>query len=405
MIWIHSGGFAVGWKSQSGGPGGLFERSRLDGSDEILYVAMNYRLGALGWLAGPGVLRGIGSGNVGLFDQRLAMLWVKENIWRFGGDPDEVTVFGESAGGASILHHITANGGLGPAPPFKRAILQSAAFFPQPEPTQQYEGYKRLLNETGTGSLTELRKLEPEDLIEANSKVIRRSNYGQFTFGPVIDGFYVPTLPGVSLLAGQYHRGIELMLAYNELEGLLFTPPYIQTNESFHQYLQSVLPAAPGSALTRIEEFYPPLEEGIRGGEPAARINRLAQALGDAAVNCNTYYLHHATTVFEPSKIHRGYFFAPLGAIHSLDVQYTYFPEAQPDKPKTLPSSTKALQRYLTNFAKTGDPNDDLKPNLPSFPQYEAGKQVIKFGPLSIFAAEDPINVERCEWWQLAEYY
>jgi len=96
---------------------------------------MNYRLGALGWLADPGVLRGGGTGNVGLFDQRLAMVWVKENIWRFGGEPDEVTVFGESVGGASILHHITANGGLDDAPPFKRAILQSPAFFPQPEPT------------------------------------------------------------------------------------------------------------------------------------------------------------------------------------------------------------------------------------------------------------------------------
>lgn len=105
----------------------------------------------------------------------------------------------------------------------------------------------------------------------------------------MIDGFYTPTLPGVSLLAGQYHKGIEIMLAYNELEGLIFTPPFIQNNESFRQYLESVFPAAPETAITIIEELYPPLKEGDSGGEPAAKVNRLAQALGDTAVNCNTH--------------------------------------------------------------------------------------------------------------------
>ena len=283
---------------------------------------MNYRLGSFGWLAGPELLRAGGTANLGFYDQHLALLWVKDNIWRFGGNPDEVTVFGESAGASSILHHITAHGGLGDAPPFQRAILQSPAFFPQPEPTQQLEAYEKLLNATGTHSLRELRGLNSTDLILANSKVVQRSNYGQFTFGPVIDGFYVPALPGVSLHEGHYHRNIDIMTAYNELEGLLFTPPYIQTNESFRAYLHSVFPAAPDSAIERIEELYPPRKPGLIG-EAAARINRLAQALGDAAVNCNTHYLQSAVAEYEPNRIGRGYYFAVPGAIHSLDVFYT----------------------------------------------------------------------------------
>ena len=85
-------------------------------------------MGAFGWLAGP-TLQSDGTANAGLYDQRLALEWVEKNIHLFGGDPCRVTVLGESAGGGSIMHQITAHGGLkGPAP-FQQAIMQSPGLY------------------------------------------------------------------------------------------------------------------------------------------------------------------------------------------------------------------------------------------------------------------------------------
>jgi hypothetical protein len=96
---IYGGGYTAGSKGGSGNPGGLIKASQARGGNGIIYVAMNYRLGALGWLAGPTLQAAGGVSNAGLYDQRLALEWVQEHIHKFGGDPSRVTVMGESAGG------------------------------------------------------------------------------------------------------------------------------------------------------------------------------------------------------------------------------------------------------------------------------------------------------------------
>lgn len=102
LIWIHGGGYTIGSKDQYGPPAGLLSRA----SNGIVFVSLNYRLGAFGFISGP-TLQADGVANAGLLDQRLALQWVQEHISKFGGDPQNVTVMGESAGGGSILHHIT----------------------------------------------------------------------------------------------------------------------------------------------------------------------------------------------------------------------------------------------------------------------------------------------------------
>lgn len=96
---IYGGGYTIGSKSGSGDPGGLIRASQADGSSGIIFVAMNYRLGAIGWLAGPTLQAAGGVSNAGLYDQRLAIEWVASNIHLFGGDPNQITLIGESAGG------------------------------------------------------------------------------------------------------------------------------------------------------------------------------------------------------------------------------------------------------------------------------------------------------------------
>ena len=96
---FHGGGFVRGNKvyGNSCDPSRLITTSQEDGSDGIVYVAVGYRLGALGWLAGSNLQDAGGSSNAGLLDQRLALEWVQENIHLFGGDPDQVTVMGRES--------------------------------------------------------------------------------------------------------------------------------------------------------------------------------------------------------------------------------------------------------------------------------------------------------------------
>lgn len=106
LVWIYGGGYTAGSKGGSGNPAGLLARSESASSSGVIYVSMNYRLGAFGWLSGP-TFQENGTANAGLHDQRFALEWIQQNIHLFGGDPNRVTVFGESAGGGSIMHQIT----------------------------------------------------------------------------------------------------------------------------------------------------------------------------------------------------------------------------------------------------------------------------------------------------------
>lgn len=104
LVWIYGGGFTTGSKSgsASGPVDGLLRR----GNNNFVFVDINYRLGAFGWLSGP-TFQEDGTANLGLLDQRFALEWVQKYIHLFGGDPDNVTVMGESSGGGSVLHQIT----------------------------------------------------------------------------------------------------------------------------------------------------------------------------------------------------------------------------------------------------------------------------------------------------------
>lgn len=125
---MHGGGFVKGDKT--GDSNVLIEPSAVlqQSNDTLIFVSINYRLGAFGWLAGPLFENSGGLPNNGLYDQRLAMGWVQQYIHLFGGDKSRVTVAGESAGAGSIVHHLTAFGGQGDALPFTQAVTQSPAF-------------------------------------------------------------------------------------------------------------------------------------------------------------------------------------------------------------------------------------------------------------------------------------
>ena len=262
LVWIYGGGYTAGEKSAYN-PAGLIHASRANNSQGIIFVSLNYRLGAFGWLSGPS-LQSDGVANAGLYDQRLALQWVQENIHIFGGDPDRVTVIGESAGGGSIMHQITAFGGR-PAP-FQQAIIQSPGFQNVASNLQQETTFDAFLSLLNVSSIEEARQLPSTALIKANVIQVANSSYGDFTFGPVVDGLFAPAIPGKLLLQGSYDRSLTLMLGHNADEGLVFTNPAISNDKTFNNYLLSAFPTINPSVASYVEDvLYPPSLPGILG--------------------------------------------------------------------------------------------------------------------------------------------
>lgn len=192
----------MGSKTSGYDPRNLLRRSQTDSSQGVIYVALNYRLGAFGFLAGP-TLQADGTANAGLHDQILALEWVQEHIHIFGGDKNRVTVMGESAGGGSITHHLTAYGGRKPAP-FQQAIIQSPAWTPMPSTTISEQRVHEFLRFANVSSIAEARDLPTDQLMDANDAQIFASPHGSYGFGPSVDGEYVTQDPKVALSQGQF---------------------------------------------------------------------------------------------------------------------------------------------------------------------------------------------------------
>jgi carboxylesterase type B len=218
LVWIYGGGYTAGSKTGGYDPTGLLARSQNGKDDDgVIYVALNYRLGAFGWLSGP-TFQENGTANAGLHDQRFALEWIQKHISKFGGDPDRVTVFGESAGGGSIMAQITAYGGNKGRVPFAQAIPQSPGFVPVASSHQQEKTFQDYLTLLNVSSIEEARNLSTAKLQLANAITVGLASYGGFTYGPVVDGDFTPALPGQLLARGQFDKNVKVMVGHNANE-------------------------------------------------------------------------------------------------------------------------------------------------------------------------------------------
>ena len=217
MVFIHGGAFSIG-----GGTADSYRGESLAASADVVFVGFNYRLGALGWLdcTAHGTAERPIDGNLGLRDQLLALQWVQREIAAFGGDPDDVTLFGESAGATSVLALMTCPAAEGL---FSRAVAESAAIGSLHGAARSREWADELVASL-PGGVDDLLHADPEVLVRATGRLdaaVSDRMPGARLLGPVVDGDLLPGYPLDVLREGGGHP-LPLIIGTNADEGTLF---------------------------------------------------------------------------------------------------------------------------------------------------------------------------------------
>ncbi|KAI0382450.1 alpha/beta-hydrolase [Hypomontagnella monticulosa] len=392
LIWVYGGGYSAGEKTGNGkfNPAGLLAAS--GDNPGFIFVAMNYRLGAFGWLGGDEVAAD-GTQNAGLYDQRLAFQWVQKYIHLFGGDKDHVTVMGASAGAGSLMHHITSFGGEKEVPVFNQAIMFSPAFLPAPTNDIPTVSFRDLIKMVRVSSLDELRALPSEQLIAANAlQIYSHAPYGSNMYGPSVDGSMSPALPGQLLASGSFNKKISIMVAHNTLEGLTFTKPTINTTDDYLDMLRQAMPAISDSALSSINTtLYPAIFNGTYGYKD--QFQRALVTVQDSTIVCNTRYLASAM-----SDRAYGIKFAVPPGIHGEETAYVFQngPTSGVDQ-----GVADRLQQYIVSFVMNSVPTDT--DGLP-MPAYGAAAQLTNMATSGSTTVKDDAANARCNWWQSGLY-
>jgi para-nitrobenzyl esterase len=396
MVWIHGGGFTSGAGSVPWYNGASFVRN-----GDVVVVSINYRLGAFGW-SDLGVVdpAGTTSGNAGLLDQVMALEWVRDNIAAFGGDPGNVTVFGESAGGMSVA---TLMGIPGAAGLFQRAIAQSGAAHSTRSADQAHGVTERLLAALGVDSVGALRAVDAEALLAAQQKVeadlVREPDTGGLLlpYCPVVDGTVVPGAPLDAIAAGSA-AGVALLTGTTRDEWNLFAimGRSQADEETLVRRLGRVIDD-PRSFL----DIYRKVHDGkdhnaLWSAIMTDRVFRipcikLAETQAHHQPN-NTF--HYQFDFASPSLGGR------LGSCHALEIPFVFDNLHQPGVeffagPNPPQSVADAMHRSWIAFAHGGDPNHD---GLPTWPAYdETARATMHFDVTSHVTGGDDADV-RALW-------
>jgi para-nitrobenzyl esterase len=373
MVFIHDGAFVSGTVNDP-----LFDGARLAQAG-LIVVTVNYRLGALGWLAHP-ALSDNGSGNYGLMDQIAALHWVHDNIAAFGGDPHNVTLFGSGAGATSIALLMLCDEARGL---FQKAILQSVPGRVRLRPAQEAEA-GALQFATELGRPVDLRAAEPRRLMAAENHLLEKFPHG---FVPAIDGVFVTEDIAAGFAAGHQSR-IPMIIGSNDDEADFDSEPDIA---------QAL--ASSGATMDELRKLYPDLAKSSLGRsslakssdvaarfytdkvftEPARLLARLHAATGAPTFRYRFAYVPEARRT------------NPEGG-HGRELQFIFGVEGVPGagifsrRDREVASRMRA---YWINFAGNGDPNG---PDLPRWDPAAGGDRLLLMTNDRIASGDDPLT-------------
>ncbi|KAI1781252.1 sterol esterase [Hypoxylon cercidicola] len=394
LFWIFGGAFELGSPQ-------MYDASSLvaNGVDQgkpFIFVAVNYRVGGFGFLAGKEVLAD-GASNLGLLDQRMGLEWVQDNIAAFGGDPEKVTIWGESAGAISVYDQMALYGGdntYNGKKLFRAAIMNSGSVVPaDPVDCPRAQGiYDTVVREAGCASAADtldcLRNTDYDTLLHATNSVPGVLSYSSVSLSylPRPDGVVLPDSPDVLAADGRY-AAVPMIIGDQEDEGTLFSlfQPNISNTDELVDYIwTNFFPDIDRGYVVGLVDTYDPsiaagspFNTGILNS-PYPEFKRLAAILGDMVFTLVRRIFLGSTVAANPGVPSWSYlasydYGTPiLGTFHASDLLQVFY--------GILPNyASNAIQSYYFSFLYTMDPNNGTSSNYSEWPQWQENQQLMQF--------------------------
>lgn len=392
LVFIHGGSFLDG-------SGAKYNGTVLAANTQSVVVTINYRLGALGWLLING------TGNFGLKDQRSALRWVQREISNFGGDTDDIAVFGESAGAISILLQMVAPfNGL-----FSRAIVESGNVHANPMEVanNMTANFLRCSPCDGADDVVECLQKQSLFTIDHSEKCgsNEKNPFTDPSYAPVIDGEDIPRDPLEMLKDGDFGLDVDVIIGSNSDEGTLFIyPNYIlpMTASKYKQYIKDVINNAKGadpsdSEMSQILSLYPP--QGIDNKKQAAAL------IGDATFTCGSrrfsrLFSSHGGTVYQyhfDQRLQSDKTPSFLGVYHASELPLVFGGNVNGQTPFFTPGEltlSTTMQNMWAHMAKYGKPRDDAL-----WPQYTSTSDPSLVLAVNI-TTESGRRAKYCDLWE-----
>ena len=384
MVWLHGGGFAYGQAGLN-----IYRGQNLAKNHDVVFVGVNHRLNIFGFLAldSAGLPGFSGSANAGMLDIVMALEWVRDNIAQFGGDPDNVTIFGQSGGGAKVstLMSMPAAKGL-----FHKAVIQSGAGLRVGERDDAADTVSSFIIGLGISAsiaAEQLPTISTEDILSVARDI------GGNKFRPSIDGVNIPAHPFDPAAPAQ-SADIPIMIGFTKDEQTLYNvgnPDWVKTTDA--QVLEAANRAIPGKGKEIVAAF--------KAANPDYAPHHLLMQVTGTFRSLSSHHTLATRKAAQPAGVY-AYIFAHdlppqdfvLKSPHTAEIPYVMDNVAEAPLFAGATEDDIAMGKLMSatwvQFARTGDPNG--APGLPQWPRFDAARRPTMFFEKDSKVVDEPFK-------------